>query len=206
VVAYLFAAVLCLRVFRTLGGPRGLEGWLTALATVVLALKARQRTILRWSSHTRARALWFSVGVALLLLGVNKQLDLQTALTELGRIMASSEGWYQIRRQVQVGFIVGVLLIGIWLLRTVLVLATGNVKQMRFVLVGAVFLICFVAIRATSFHQVDRLLGMNFAGFRINWILELGGNAFVIYGAWRTLHKARQLQTQPSIPPRRARL
>jgi len=202
VVAYLCAAVLCLRVYGVIGGPqrRGLAGHMTALATVILALVASRQRILRLSAQARARALWFSLGVALLFLGINKQLDLQTALTEFGRIMAKSEGWYQVRRGVQVVFILGVLLTGVWLFRTVVVLASGNFKQMRSVLVGTVFLICFVAIRATSFHQVDRLIGMNFAGFKVNWILELGGNAFVIHGAWRALRVVRRNRNPLSIP------
>jgi hypothetical protein len=43
-----------------------------------------------------------------LALGINKQLDLQTALTELGRVLAYDQGWYEERQTVQVWFIVGV--------------------------------------------------------------------------------------------------
>jgi hypothetical protein len=38
-------------------------------------------------------------------LGINKQLDLQTALTELGRVLALSQGWYEQRQVVQFWFI-----------------------------------------------------------------------------------------------------
>ena len=36
---------------------------------------------------------------------MNKQLDLQTAFTELGRVLAQTEGWYEQRRTVQFWFI-----------------------------------------------------------------------------------------------------
>ena len=51
-------------------------------------------------------------------------------------------------------------------------------------LVGVVFLCCFVAIRASSFHHVDRLLGADLGGLKINWIMELGGIALVGFGAY----------------------
>jgi len=131
----------------------------------------------------------------LLLLGINKQLDLQTALTEIGRMMARSEGWYGMRRAVQLVFILGVAVFGWWLFRSVLLLARGNLHQMRSVLLGTVFLLCFVTIRATSFHHVDRLLGLHLGGVKLNALLELGGIAFVIHGAWAA---ARRLRARPA--------
>jgi len=207
VVAYLFASFLCLRVYRALAGTQrqGVEGYVAAVATVMVALVATRQRISALSSHERVRALWFSIALVLLFLGFNKQLDLQTALTEFGRIMARSEGWYGVRREIQVVFILGILLLGGWLLRTAAALAVGNIQQMRFVLTGVVFLLCFVAIRATSFHHVDRLLGLNFGGFRLNWLLELGGNALVILGAWRALRAARPRRTRVSVTRGNAR-
>ena len=57
-------------------------------------------------------ALWNALAVGLLLLGINKQLDLQTALTELGKILAARQGWYEHRQRVQIDFIIGVVLVG----------------------------------------------------------------------------------------------
>jgi hypothetical protein len=36
---------------------------------------------------------WVGWGTAVLLLGINKQLDLQTPLRDIGRAMAAAEGW-----------------------------------------------------------------------------------------------------------------
>jgi hypothetical protein len=52
----------------------------------------------------RLRA-WRSIALAFLVLGLNKQLDLQTALTEAGRVLANVQGWYDQRQIVQVAFI-----------------------------------------------------------------------------------------------------
>jgi len=80
---------------------------------------------------------------------------------------------------------------GWWLFRSVLSLAHGNLRQMRTVLLGTVFLLCFVTIRAASFHHLDRLLGVHLGGVKVNALLELGGIAFVIHGAWATSRKLR---------------
>jgi len=57
----------------------------------------------------REVAIWWTLALGLLALGVNKQLDLQTALTEIGRILAVQNGWYERRHDVQLEFIYGVV-------------------------------------------------------------------------------------------------
>ncbi|MGV3773512.1 MAG: hypothetical protein ACO1QB_11460, partial [Verrucomicrobiales bacterium] len=52
-------------------------------------------------------------------------------------------------------------------------------------LAGALFLTAFVLIRAASFHHVDAALKADFAGMRLNWILELTGIVLVAFGAWK---------------------
>ena len=64
-------------------------------------------------------------------------------------------------------------------------LARGDLRRAWPMVAGTVFLICFVAIRAASFHHIDRFIGIRLAGMRMNWILELGGIGLVAYGAVR---------------------
>jgi hypothetical protein len=210
VVAYLFAAVLCWLVYRRLprSKHKGLPGKILVLAPIPLVLFGGRKQVAGLPMLVRVRALWLGFALSLLCLGINKQLDLQTALTEVGRILARDEGWYVVHRQVQMVFIGGVLLVGVWLLRTVALLALGNVTQMRSVLAGMVFLACFVTIRAASFHHIDQLIGMNLAGLKVNWILELGGIGLVIHGAWTALHRpplARKVQATVVSKPTQER-
>jgi hypothetical protein len=48
---------------------------------------------------------------------------------------------------------------------------------------GAAGLVVFVAIRATSFHHVDEMLGWRFVGLRVNWIVEMGALVVITLGA-----------------------
>src|SRR5688572_23307106 len=57
--------------------------------------------------------LWSLVTLAMVVLGLNKQLDLQSLFTEILRDMAKSEGWYEQRRAYQRLFIVTIGLVGL---------------------------------------------------------------------------------------------
>jgi hypothetical protein len=184
VVAYLSAAYLCFLVHRSWvasAGP-GVKGRIWG--PVALALLGQRRRLAALPEAVRMSALWKALAIGLLLLGINKQLDLQTALTEIGRILAAKQGWYERRQQVQLDFIIGVVLVGGWVLCSVLLLAGRNLPRLGLALAGVVFLCCFVAIRASSFHHVDRLLGADLGGLKINWIMELGGITLVGLGAY----------------------
>jgi hypothetical protein len=194
VVGYLLASFACWRTYRQLGEADGTTPAASAARrqtvgtpalAFVLALFGAHRRLLALPDRDRLRTLWLGLASVLLLLGINKQLDLQTALTELGRMASKRFGWYAIRRPVQLAFIFAVALLGLATYRAVLLLARGHVRSMRAVLAGTLFLICFVTIRAASFHHIDRLLGRDIGGFRLNWVVELGGIAFIIAGAVR---------------------
>ena len=58
----------------------------------------------RLSVQKRDRMFWLGTGLFLVLLGLNKQLDLQSLLTEAGRSLAQREGVYDARRLIQAVF------------------------------------------------------------------------------------------------------
>jgi hypothetical protein len=178
-VAYFVASVLCLGAHRH---------YARAAAQTAPAVPARPAAVATSMSAPAARRLaliWLILTVSLFLLGVNKQLDLQTLFTELGRIVAFRQGWYQRRRVVQASFVVGLAVLGIAGIALMFRLARGHLRQLRLALAGTVFLVAFVAIRATSFHLVDKVLSHQVAVVRMNAIIELGGIALVALGALR---------------------
>ena len=126
---------------------------------------------------------WLFTFALLVALGINKQLDLQTWLTEIGRDLAHEQGWYEQRRAVQRLFIALLALGG---LATAGILAHHFRRVLRLVWValsGIVLLFSFVVIRAASFHHVDQFLG---AGpFKMNWVLELGSIGIIAFAARR---------------------
>lgn len=162
-------------------GDPSVMGWATVAAYIVTAMlcflaptKAR--------SHTEAR-FWILVGIFLLALALNKQLDLQSALTALGRCVSQQQGWYGSRRAIQREFIV-VLLTGsafvgvamVWLLRSVL-------GRIWLALAGVMIVMTFIAVRAVSFHHMDAILNIRIHDIRANWILELSGLVLISLNA-----------------------
>lgn len=127
----------------------------------------------------RERTFWIGVAIALVLLGVNKQLDLQTDITTLGRAAALSEGWYGDRRDAQGAFILLIALVAagcgvllwVWLRR-----AATTVKVAA---AGLLVLLAFILIRAASFHHIDYWVTVSVAGLRSGWWLELLGIAII---------------------------
>jgi hypothetical protein len=88
-------------------------------------------------------------------LASNKQLDLQSELTELGRRFARAQGWYDHHRLVQVAFIVFVGLVTIVALIIVLIWVRQAPVATWVGLIGAAIIVAFVLIRASSFHRID---------------------------------------------------
>ncbi len=158
-----------------IGDPSAM-GWVTVVAYFVAALLCGMAA---WKSKTANPArspivFWSILAVGMGLLGVNKQLDLQTWLTLFAKRIALNGGWYGERRVVQGAFVGMVALSGAAGLVGMRFLAGQLTRPVLMALIGAVFLGCFIIIRAASFHHVDQMLGMDFGGMRLNWILELG--------------------------------
>lgn len=175
-------------------------GWFTVAAYFVAALTCWR---VRASSpdaeanvRRREHSFWMVLTAALLFLCVNKQLDLQTALTESMRIVAKRQGWYDVRFAYQRAFVIAMAagaLVGTWLcLRLTAELAASvKIAGVGLVLIGA-----FVLIRAASFHHVDRLLGQTVLMLKTNWLLELTGIGVVLAGAGQRWRQIRAAETR----------
>ncbi len=159
-------------------------GWLTVVA-YALAAGLCIRDALR-EREVRPRFLfWSLLGIMLVLLGINKQLDLQTWLTLTGRHVARAHGWYERRRVFQFWFIIAIALSAFAGYAMVWRLAHEHGDDLWIPLLGLFLVVCFVVIRAASFHHIDEFLHTSIFGFRLNWLLELGGIGIIIAGALR---------------------
>ena len=162
-------------------------GWVT-VALYVLSAWMCYRVIrlefdLRDVLEPEEKWLWWMFVVGLVLLGINKQLDLQSSLTEMGRMIAVYQGWYETRREMQVWFIASVGALGVLMSLLVAFLARRSPMATRITLVGCVLLLAFVFIRAASFHHFDLLINHVVGGVRVNWVFEIGGLLVIGLGA-----------------------
>lgn len=164
----------------TIGDPTWF-GWVTAFAYVLGAALAVRAALVQPEDNPKDwRVIWMMIGTALLLLGLNKQLDLQTLFMEIGRATAQSQGWYESRRVFQFWFVVGftasaALFAGWFTLRF-----RAFWMAHRLLITGLMLLVSFVVVRAVSFHHFDVLLHTEVFGIKVHRVLELGGVLLVI--------------------------
>lgn len=170
-------------------GDHSWQGWATVLvylATAVLAFLA-SRAAFPQATARQERAFWVLVLVLLTGLAINKQLDLQSALTAAGRCLAHAQGWYGQRRPVQMAFLAGLAVMAVIFLVMLLSLLRGSWMRNALPVLGLVFVCTFVLMRAVGFHHADRLLGLPVLGLRANTALEWAGPALISLGALRRL-------------------
>jgi hypothetical protein len=168
-------------------GDPSVVGWLTVAAYLFTAWRCRAAA-LRISTRMaglaearRERLFWLAVAVLFALLGLNKQLDLQSLLTEVGRLLARSEGWYENRRPIQYAFIVIVAAVGLLAAAFMVFLVRRSTVGAKIAAAGTALVTAFVVIRAASFHHFDQFIDSELLGLRANWLLELTGIAVVLY-------------------------
>jgi hypothetical protein len=166
-------------------GDPTVVGWLTVVAYAVAAVLCVREAVREREERSRF-LFWAIAGGTMVLLGINKQLDLQTWLTLTGRRLARAEGWYEKRRAVQFLFIVLIALGGLAAFGGMWRMVHDFGEDLWLPLVGMFLVICFVIMRAASFHHIDELLRTRLAGFKMNWIFELGAISVLIAGALRS--------------------
>jgi len=174
-------------------------GWVTVAAYAVaagLAALAGWKNAGGYSEiHRREKWLWVTVAAVMAALCVNKQLDLQSLMTDIGRVIFRHEGWYERRREFQelfvVGVIVGAVFVGCWF--------TWRFREFwsshKLLTGGMLFLLTFIVVRAISFHHFDVFISSKVMGVRMNWALELTG-ILLISGA-----AIRECRSKPRRAP-----
>ncbi len=161
-------------------------GWITVLTYSLAALVCFRAASSVKSTGMPLRnphRLWLGLGIAMVVMGINKQLDLQSLLTAIGRDLAHRQGWYEARRGVQEAFIAIIVMTGTGLLGFTAIYLCKESWQLKLAGTGLAFLVIFIVVRAASFHHMDVLLRTAFVGMRLNALMELGGIAAIAAGA-----------------------
>ena len=175
-----------------IGDPH-IMGWITVVVYAACALAALQLSIrnpFHGPGAWRERVFWAGVCALMLCLAVNKQLDLQSLMTAIGRCHAKLNGWYNERQAMQRGFIralaLGALLLALgtaWFLR-------ASLRRNILAVLGLALVLGFVVIRAVGFHDVDHLISTEVMSIRVNWILELSGLVLILLSALPRIRRA----------------
>ena len=163
-------------------GDNSAMGWVTVLVyliAAVLSVWAAKALQGPEAPVRRERTFWTISAAIMLFLAINKQLDLQTLFTTIGRCNARLMGWYDMRHTIQRDFILLVAVAGVLVVMLLAFLLRGILGRVWLALLGIGFVCGFVLIRAVSFHDVDGLIGSCAMGLKVNWLLELPGPILV---------------------------
>ena len=162
------------------------------LGAAVLTLLAAQR-----GTGGREQVFWFGCAALLVLLGINKQLDLQGYITSAGRSLARQEGWFEQRRLVQAAFIVALCVAAMASFAVLVVWLRRSTAPVKIAALGIVLLFTFIVWRAASFHHMDVWVTRNVAGMRSGWWLELAG--ILVIGLSAISYRSRASTTVTGI-------
>jgi hypothetical protein len=162
-------------------GDPTVYGWLTVVAYALAAYSCWRAAN---AGGRKGRRFWLVLAAIMAFLGINKQLDLQTLLTDFARIQAKRHGWYSERRTYQVAFIFALGAATALAASALLVRMRRGGAPVWAASIGLALLLFFVFVRATSFDKMDWLIGQHLGSIRVNHLMELGGIAIVTASAW----------------------
>lgn len=157
-------------------------GWL------VFLLYFASATLCYFASLKKARPdtiVWLCATLLMIALGINKQLDFQTLLTEIGRVVLSAFGLLEHRLLVQYSFVFLMLLTLTGFAFAAKRAIGRHFERFALLFVGLTSILIFFLLRAASFHHVDRLLGIPVLGITSNFMLETSGIVIVAVSAIR---------------------
>ena len=179
-------------------GDASLFGWIT----VTFYLLAVARCVVKAIASKKFGGnyqFWLYLGAFLLLLGINKQLDLQSWLTEFVKNNAHVNGWYEHRRSVQIVFIAALglgMLIALLSLRLFL---ANSWRHNKLTWLGIILLCAFILMRAASFYHFDIFINRPILGLKINVMFEIGAMLLIILGTFFD-KKSTNLLTTNTFP------
>jgi len=163
-------------------GDPTIIGWVTVAAYFIVAIICFRAFLRHQNDIEKNKMFWLFLAIALFFLGVNKQLDIQSLFTQIGKDLAVSQGWYAYRRFVQASFIIAITILGIISLIIMINKFYDSSASIKIAILGCVILISFVLIRASSFHNMDIFINTRIIGIRMNSFIELGGLVTIAIG------------------------
>jgi len=162
------------------------RGWTVVAAYVAAAAFCAWAALARGKMGTNERyssAIWWLLALGLLFLGINKQLDLQTLVIDLGRQAALAGGWIGEKRRVQLAVCAVLALAVVAAFWFVLARFRAFFVRHRWALAGVTILLLFILIRAASVNHVLERMNIRYEDKKWTWVLEVGGSGCLALAA-----------------------
>ncbi len=142
-------------------------------------------------SRSRETRFWLIVLVAVTLLFVNKQADLQSLGRAIGRCVALEGGWYDQRQPVRLAIFAMLTMLGVGLALYLAALLHAIAGRHWAAACGLVLLGVFSLVRMVGLTHLDLLVGLNLLELPGFFLVEIAGALFVALGALQVLARMR---------------
>jgi len=170
-------------------GDPDFMGWFTVGAYFACAIVALIAVLINQTGGTRSCFFWSLISLLMILLVVNKQIDLQSLLAEVGAQIAKARGWMDQRRIVQFWFIVPSGTTAMVAFLSFVIIMRSLFRRFILAFIGLFFLLSLIFLRALSFNHFDEILGFTPSGAKIYWVLELTGIYLILVAGIREIRE-----------------
>ena len=169
-------------------GDPGFIGWFTIGSYFVCAIVALIVVLINKMGSRRSFLFWSMISLLMILLGVNKQIDLQSLFTEVGGQIAKAQGWMDQHRIVQFWLIIPSGTTAVVAFLSFGIIMRGLFRRFMLAFIGLFFLLSLF-FRAVSFNHFDEILGFTPSGTKIYWVLELIGIYLILSAGIREIRE-----------------
>ena len=171
----------------TIGNPSSM-GWFTVASYFACAVLSLILALNNQIADRRSFLFWSMISLLMILLGVNKQIDLQSLFTEAGGQIAKAQGWMDQRRIVQFWLIIPSGTTAVVAFLSFAIIMRGLFRRFMLAFIGLFFLLSLF-FRAVSFNHFDEILGFTPSGTKIYWVLELIGIYLILSAGIREIRE-----------------
>jgi hypothetical protein len=199
--------ILCLEEDR-LGPPFFVQVLLYAGLSIAIfgcLLAFRRQSAARRHGLKGSPAFWLMISVMLMLMIVDRALNLRESLIEVMRGVVESQEWYRSRNFRRSVFAIIASVGGFLVVGSLVFSAFGQFKKNSPALVATILMGGFFLYRETSFHEAfmasqflrfDTAFRQSFAGLRSQWIVELTSAIAIATSALLTLRRSDIVKPQ----------
>jgi hypothetical protein len=162
-------------------------GWFTVGSYFACAIVALIAVLINQTGGRRSCFFWSLISLLMILLGVNKQIDLQSLFTEVGAQIAKAQAWMDQRRIVQFWFIVPSGTTALVAFLSFAIIMRSLFRRFILAFTGLLFLFASIFLRAVSLHHFVEILGFTPSGAKIYFVLELPGIYLILVAGIREI-------------------
>ena len=133
--------------------------------------------------RSRERFFWVATAGLLVVFALNEVFDFQTLITDIGKVVARRDGWYEGRHEIQFVFVIALGIAGAVVGATLLWLVRKMHWTVHLAVAGLGSIALFILARAISFHKMDAWFVQKMPLFNQGTVQELIGGAIIALAA-----------------------